>query len=155
MPKDWTVIVYMGADDPDDAELVASAFQDLEEMRKAGSSPRINIAVQMDLPLFSPVRFLINEDGTMATDRGRKLGRLRESSTGRGRTLSAFLEWARNVVPAGHYLLVLWGHGLGVGFEVKETSSNADVTVRRGRRADDPGVGLSAATVQGHQRTSD
>jgi hypothetical protein len=125
--RNWTVLVYMGADDDHDATMVRSAFTDIEEMRNVGSSDHLNVAVQMDLRLFQPVRFLIRPDGTLDDRKKQDLGVLRESSTGRPRTLEKFLEWARTTVPAEHYLLILWGHGLGVGFTVEEADSLADV----------------------------
>jgi hypothetical protein len=125
--KDWTVLVYMGADDSDDAELVSAAFKDLEEMRRVGSSDRVNVAVQMDLNLFAPVRFLIRPDGTLDVTRSRGLGLRRESSTGRPGALSNFLTWATQCAPATRYLLILWGHGLGVGLSVEIEQTNADV----------------------------
>lgn len=125
--KDWTVLVYMGVDDDDDAELVAAAFDDLKEMRQIGSSDHVNVAVQMDLHLFQPVRFLIRPDGTVDVNKNRGLGLRRESSAGRPGTLFNFLEWAVSNAPARHYLLILWGHGLGVGFSVEIESTNADV----------------------------
>ncbi len=125
--RKWTVLVYMGADDDHDATMVRSAFTDIEEMRNVGSSDHINVAVQMDLRLFQPVRFLIRPDGTLDDRKQQDLGVLRESSTGRPRTLEKFLKWGRTTVPAEHYLLILWGHGLGVGFTVEEADSLADV----------------------------
>jgi hypothetical protein len=125
--KDWTVLVYMGADDADDAELAAAAFKDLEEMRRIGSSDRTNVAVQMDLHLFPPVRFLIRQDGTLDVTKARGLGLRRESNSGRPGTLLSFLKWAIVNASAHHYLLILWGHGLGVGFSVEIAKTEADV----------------------------
>jgi hypothetical protein len=119
--KKWTVLVYMGADDDNDAAMVRSAFTDVEEMRTVRSSDHLNIAVQLDLHLFKPVRFRVNHDGTLDTKTA-GLGVLRESSTGRPNTLYKFLTWARTNAPAQRYMLILWGHGLGVGHSVEEAS---------------------------------
>ena len=142
IPKDWTVLVYMGVDDDDDAELAAAAFEDLKEMRAVGSNDRINIAVQMDLHLFQPIRFLVRPDGTLDVNQRRGLGLRRESSAGRPGTLLGFLKWAITTAPARHYLLILWGHGLGVGFSVEIERTQADVVFD----ADD---GLTIAELAG------
>lgn len=129
MPREkrWTVLVYMGADGDGTAEMSQFAFADVDEMRSVASSRHLNIAVQLDLQLFRPVRFFVRTDGTLE-DRGPNLGTLPETSTGRPRTLQKFLKWAETEMPAKHYLLILWGHGLGIGHSIEEArpSSQAD-----------------------------
>ena len=122
MKPRWAVLVYMGADDPDDKNLVVSAFKDIAEIRESGSSDAVRIGIQLDLQLFPPVRFLVNSDGTLTTAK-----RLRESSAGQPGTLASFLTWAQNTFDAERYLLILWGHGVGVGFQLEEPASLADV----------------------------
>jgi Clostripain family len=122
MKPKWAVLVYMGADDPDDRELVLSAFKDIKEIRDAGSSPAVRIAVQVDLQLFPPVRFAVEADGSVSG-----IERRRESSAGQAKTLTAFLKWAEKKFDAERYLLVLWGHGVGVGFQLTLPASLADV----------------------------
>jgi Clostripain family len=120
-PK-WAVLVYMGADDPDDKNLALAAFRDIKEMQDVGSSMAVRVGVQIDLHLFSPVRFVVAPDGTM-----QDIERRRESSAGQPSTLTSFLKWAVEKFDADRYLLVLWGHGVGVGFQLEEPATLADV----------------------------
>jgi hypothetical protein len=111
-----------GRDDPDDKDLAAAAFQNIKQMQDAGSSGTVRIAVQIDLRLFPPVRFVIGDDGTLED-----IQRRRETSTGQPKTLTSFLKWAERKFHAERYLLVLWGHGTGVGFELEDPASLGDV----------------------------
>jgi hypothetical protein len=122
MKPKWAVLVYMGADDPEDTNLPLAAFRDIKEMQDVGSSQAVRVGVQMDLGLFSPVRFVVGQDGTME-----RIEQLRESSAGHPRTLTSFLEWGVERFDAARYMLVLWGHGVGVGFQLEAPASLADV----------------------------
>jgi hypothetical protein len=142
LKKQWTVLVYMGLDDEDDAPMATAAFADLEEMRAVGSSDHINVAVQMDTRLFPPVRFLVMPSGSLDTTQSRGLGLRRESNAGHPGTLSSFLEYALDKLPARRYLLILWGHGLGVGFSVEDVSpALADVVYDGGDALTVPELG--------------
>jgi hypothetical protein len=124
--KRWTILLYMAADgetDPsDDTKLARAALDDLLELRSVGSNKHVDVGVHLDLNLFRPVNFAISAKGApiLAEE-------LRESSTGDPRTLKSFLEWAHKTLRADNYLLVLWGHGLGIGFELVVRETMADV----------------------------
>ena len=119
--KKWTVMVYMVAGN--DAELDAVAVKDLREMeRGVGSKPDdskdLHVVAQInrawpDTPQRYEVRRSAHSkrvesvlcDVDVQTD-----------NMGEGATLERFLKWAPAKFPAEHYLLVLWGHGYGLGF---------------------------------------
>jgi hypothetical protein len=111
----------MGADDPEDKNLAPAAFEDIKELQEVGASGAVSIAVQVDLRLFPPVRFVIDSDGII-----QDLQHRRESSAGQPETLTSFLKWAEAKFDAERYLLILWGHGVGIGFELEFATNLAD-----------------------------
>src|SRR5262245_19143035 len=139
--KKWTILLYMAADGQTnverDTEIANAALADLKELRDQGSDDNVDIGVHLDLSLSQPVRFAIGPGGGLIA---RKM--LDESSTGNPQTLVSFLTWAQEEVAAERYLLVLWGHGLGIGHALVITESSADV-------AQEGQDGLSAAELAG------
>ena len=129
--KRWTVLLYIAADDNKDAtgdtRLATAAFDDIKELRLQHSSRQIDIGVQMDLNPFRPIRFAVGKDGALVLPK-----QLRETSTGNPNTLVSFLSWAQTNLPADRYLLVLWGHGMGVGFELRVRLTLGDVAFDTG-----------------------
>lgn len=108
----WTVMVFMGAHNLErEPDLTDEADDDLAEMQRARSGPRVNIVVHIDRRS-GPSRFFIEPDGTrrefpVAPGRG---------STGDGAVLVEFLLFCLKEFPAKHYLLVLWGHAYRLAF---------------------------------------
>jgi cysteine peptidase C11 family protein len=140
-PKKWTVLLYMAADGQTDVErdteIAYAALADLKELRAEGSNEDVDIGVHLDLSLSRPVRFAIGPGGGLIAQK-----MLDESSTGNPEILASFLTWAQEEVAAEKYLLVLWGHGLGIGHALVITESSADV-------AQEGQDGLSAAELAG------
>ncbi len=121
LPKKWTVMVYMCADN----NLDAYALEDMDEMERVGSSEDLNILVQIDRWGSSKSgdwsgarRYYVTRDmvagihstvvdwfGPVDTDN--------EIDMGDPETLREFVEWATSSYPAEHYMLVLWNHGDG------------------------------------------
>ena len=106
----WTIMVYMAGDN----NLAQSALGDIEEMKNVGSTPEVNIVVQVDLSSI----YVPNSDGI--TKRYYiKRGEVQEYSLNTNidsadpNMLTNFIKWAKKYFPANHYLLVLWNHGAG------------------------------------------
>jgi cysteine peptidase C11 family protein len=113
--KPWTVMVFMAAD----ATLEPYADIDISEMEAVGSGRKLNVVVQIDRGVADPERFLVRRKkslscGTVARETLRR--RAGETNTGNPRVLDDFLKWSQTMFPADHYLLVLWGHFVGLGF---------------------------------------
>ncbi len=106
----WTIMVYMAGEN----NLSQSLKKDLEEMKRVGSSPQVNILVQADTGLPG----LISEDGFTHRFKVEK-GWLKDFPLGYNADmaspyeLSNFITWAKTNFPARHYVLILWDHGLG------------------------------------------
>jgi Clostripain family len=141
-PVPWTVMVFMAAD----ANLEPHAAIDLAEMAKVDvrdkvhGRDKVKVVVQIVRSSRRPERFLIQKGHCVACPgvspskaknhhampgAGRTHETLRASSrnTGRPEVLTDFLEWAHENHPAEHYLLILWGHFIGVGFAPRDNDA--------------------------------
>jgi len=98
-------MVYMAGDN----NLSSAGDVDLNEMRQAGSSDRVNVLVEFDNAGNQGTRRIrIGKDG-----RGEAVDSLGETDSGSPEVLSGFIEWAAENYPADRYALILWNHGGG------------------------------------------
>ena len=105
---DWTILVYMAGDN----DLDDFGGDDLAEMKKVGSSDRINILVQRDSAAAGvPTRRYRVTKGANAEDD--VVQRIGETNTGDPKVLADFLKWGRVEYPAKRTMAVLWNHGAG------------------------------------------
>ena len=117
-PVNWTVLVYMVADN----DLERYAMEDLNEMELAPASAAVNIVVQVDRSRNYDTtngdwnetrRYHIGHDNDAATFTSTLVGSLGELNMGDPQTLANFLAWGTDTYPAEHTLVVLWDHGFG------------------------------------------
>jgi hypothetical protein len=106
--RQWTVMVYLAGDN----NLDSAGVVDLKEMKKVGSTDRINVIAQFDREGrdLSTNRYYIRKGGALAKD---VVGSLGETNMGDPRVLEDFIKWGIKNYPAQHYLLVVWNHGNG------------------------------------------
>ena len=98
-------MVYMAGDN----DLSAAGDYDIEEMRRVGSTDRVNILVEFDNAGDQGTRrFRIGKNGA-----GEAVESLGETDSGSPEVLSSFIEWAAENYPAERYALILWNHGGG------------------------------------------
>ena len=105
--KAWTFMVYMAGDNNLDPEGVV----DLKEMKKVGSTDRVNIIAQLDRAEgHQAKRYYIRKGGKVDADAVQSLGR---TNMGDPKRLMDFIRWVVKAYPAERYALVLWNHGRG------------------------------------------
>lgn len=122
--KPWTVMVYMAGDNSLDPEGV----QDLKEMKKVGSTDKLNIIAQFDRASgHTARRYYLRKGGIVTGDAVASLGTV---NTGDPKALTDFIQWGVKNYQADHYLLVLWNHGQGWD----DTNIYADERYRNLRR---------------------
>ena len=113
---DWTVLVYMDADN----DLEPAGLADLQEMIDAGYSDNVNVLIQLDRRADQSdgegdwsearrLRIAPGADGAVAE----QVAALGEVNMSEAATLSDFIIWGVDNYPANHYGLVLWDHGAG------------------------------------------
>lgn len=135
---DWTWMVYMAGDN----DLSSAGSADLAQMRRVGSSSRLNTLVQFDTAGAKGTRRIrVGKSG-----KKEDVDTLPETDSGDPKVLVDFVRWAREEYPAEHYALVLWNHGGGwepsemervarsvrsPGFSVREAPMRAASKLRR------------------------
>jgi len=110
---EWTVMVYMAGDngillaDP----MEAAGYEDLEEMKKVGSSEALHVLAQFDTRHNRQTyRYRLRSGTDLADD---LVQTIPESNTGDPANLVDFLVWATREYPAKKTMLILWNHGNG------------------------------------------
>jgi len=114
--KDWTILVYMDADN----NLEPVGIVDFLELSSVGSDANVNVVVQIDrTPGFDTSygdwtdarRFYVTAGMTPLPQNS--LQNLGEANMADPATLAAFVSWGVANYPARHVFLVLWDHGDG------------------------------------------
>lgn len=113
--RDWTVMLYMAADN----ELDTYAIKDMNELERVGSTSQVSIVAQVDRytktngDWDTTRRYYITHDNDSSKINSQLIQDMGELDMAAPQTLSDFIEWATQTYPAEHYLLVLWDHGRG------------------------------------------
>ena len=134
----WTVMVFMNAKN----NLEEDAIHNFLQIANVGSTPAVNVVVEMGRPKkhydssfdgwSKTLRFRVTKDMTPIVSNA--VVDLGDTDMGDGRSLAAFVEWARATYPAERYMLVLWDHGQGWRFKL---SRSFQLKSTRVRAADD------------------
>jgi Clostripain family len=112
----WTVMVYMNGDN----NLEPEALTDFREMAKVGSTPDVNVVVQLDrngghavtTPQWKGAcRFLVKKG--MQPQPASALKVMGDTNMGSPNTLGDFIRWSMERYPAQRYMLDIWNHGQG------------------------------------------
>ncbi len=90
-----------------DPGLEPYARADLREMESVGSNADLNIVVQRETPA-DVERFYVRQGSHQSCQDGEN-----SPPTGAG-GVRALLDWGRQVFPAQHQALILWGHSRGI-----------------------------------------
>lgn len=131
-PRNWTVLVYMAADNNEEV----AAVQNLNEMEMVGSTHQVNILVYVDFLTnytgYGPGAFTLNitKDNpptnstisSMPVNTSLPL----EPNMGDPATLLAFIQFAQNYSQADYYMLILWGKGTGYTGVCNDQTSGGD-----------------------------
>jgi hypothetical protein len=124
MAKDWTVLVYLAADN----DLAPFGLIDINEMEQIGSTDDVDVVVQFDgSKEHSPgaegsCRYHIQKDNDMKTITSPVVEDLGEIDMGNKQTLVEFLNWGMENYPSEKYFLVIWNHGNGWYQNLEESS---------------------------------
>jgi hypothetical protein len=107
---DWTVLVYMAADNG----LSEYAIQDINDMESAEIPAATNVIVQADLnEISSPsgaFRYKITHDVTSEIE-SQVISNLGDIDSGDWQSLKSFINWGFSHYPAEHKAVIIWSHG--------------------------------------------
>jgi len=128
--KDWTIMTFINARN----NLSVSGPQSVNMMEKIGSSERINVLAELGTSDDKGIsrRYEIKKD-TVPSQITSPYQSMEDSDMGDWKTLSEFAKWGVKNYPAKHYMLIVWGHGLGR----RDPESDIGVGQERGISFDD------------------
>lgn len=101
--KEWTFMCFLNADN----NLDPFGVQDLNEMKKVGSTDKVNIVVLIDREK-GPAKLLYIEKGKEVV-----LKEMGEIDMGDWKQLVWFVKYCKDNYPAKKYCLDIWNHGAG------------------------------------------
>jgi hypothetical protein len=114
---EWTIMVFLNAKN----NLEPFAFPNFTQMASIGSTPQVQIVVEMGRPRYhysdahgawsKTLRFHV-ENATQPTEAA-AVADLGATNMGDARSLGDFVTWARDRYPAKRTMLVIWNHGQG------------------------------------------
>ena len=106
--KEWTVLVWMAGDN----DLEDFALTDLQELKKVGSTSKVDVFAQIDsMRDDHTLRYHVRKGTTVKDDVVMDLG---ETNTGDPKVAIDFFTWGISQSPAKRYLAVIWNHGSGI-----------------------------------------
>ncbi len=116
--KKWTVMAFINGKN----NLEAYAVKDTNEMEMAGSSPDINVVVELgrttgyatsDGDWTGVRRYLIQKDEDIYSITSPIVQQFEKRDMGDWQKLADFAQWAKKNYPAERYMLIIWDHGSG------------------------------------------
>jgi len=125
--RDWTYLVYLAADNNLDA---AGQFS-MDLIKKGMESDKddnINFIVLYDHFGAGAELLRVTQDGVVQLPEPDELD-MDEPDTGDPETLHQFLSWGVNAYPAEHYVVVIWDHGGGWKYIIKDGTSGTRMPV--------------------------
>jgi len=115
--KEWTVIIFMNAkNDLAQSQLFGLsgkwAEKDIAEMKKVGSTDKVNVVVDYGTAGKGDKRMLIGKGGLLSSGET-VYSQDPNADMGDYKRVIDFVKWSKTTFPARHYMLILWNHGLG------------------------------------------
>lgn len=130
----WTVMVYIAADN----NLEPAGLMDINEMEAVGSSPDVNILVEIDRSAeyvdydgdwTEARRYYIQQDQDLNVINSPVVMNLGETNSGSPDTVAEFAAWGITNYPAEKYMLVLWDHGGAWISHASDEDTGDDITL--------------------------
>jgi hypothetical protein len=115
--KEWTVMVFMNANNNlSEGQLFGLVgkwgTKDIDEMKKVGSTDKVNVVVEFSETGKGAKRMLILKKGILNS--GEKVYLTDpKADMGDYRRVIDFVKWSKQTFPAKKYMLIIWNHGLG------------------------------------------
>lgn len=127
-PKEWTIIVYMAADN----DLRNFAARNIQQIASIGSNNCANFLVHLDIKISATqkvTRHYYVADNASIYQMNVNDPYTQSMDSGDPNTLVTACEWAISDFPAENYGLILWNHGTGILDPAKYKISHPDFFV--------------------------
>jgi len=131
---EWTVMIHVAADN----NLELAGLADVNEMEAVGSSPAVNILVQIDRSAdyvdidgnwTETRRYFIQQDDDPERITSPVVQNLGETDSGRAESIADFATWGITTYPARKYMLVLWDHGGAWTSHSSDEDTGSDISL--------------------------
>lgn len=123
-PKKWTIMHYSAADN----NLTSYLVTDVNEMEKVGSTPNMNIVVQLDKGGSDCKKYYLEPDGDMKVINSPMLEDMGSVNMSDPKVLGDFISSTMKKYPAEHYALIISDHGGGWPGAVEDDSHGGWMT---------------------------
>jgi hypothetical protein len=115
--KEWTIMVFMNAkNDLSQSALFGLsgkwAEKDIAEMKKVGSTDKVNVVVEFGTTGKGSKRMLVGKGGLLSSGET-VYGQDPGADMGDYKRVIEFVKWSKKTFPSRKYMLILWNHGLG------------------------------------------
>lgn len=124
VPKKWTIMHYSAADN----NLTSYLVTDVNEMEKVGSTPNMNIVVQLDRGKDNCKKYYLEPDGDMKNINSPVIADLGSTNMSDPKVLGDFISSTMKKYPAEHYALIISDHGYGWKGAVEDESHHGWMT---------------------------
>ena len=116
--KEITLMVFMNAkNDLSNSQLFGLvgkwAVKDLDEMKKVGSTDKVNVIVEIGEKGKGSRRLMVLKKGGFFSSGEKVYSEDKNADMGDYKRVVDFVKWSKTNFPAKRYMLVLWNHGLG------------------------------------------
>ncbi len=115
--KEWTIMVFMNSkNDLSQSQMFGLsgkwAEKDIAEMKKVGSTDKVNVVVEFGTTGKGSKRMLVGKAGLLG---GGETVYSEDPNADMGdyKRVIDFVKWSKQKFPSKKYMLVLWNHGLG------------------------------------------
>ncbi len=131
---EWTVMIHIAADN----NLELAGLADVNEMEAVGSSPAVNVLVQIDRSAeyvdidsnwTETRRYFIQQDDDPQRITSPVVQNLGETDSGRAESIADFATWGITTYPARKYMLVLWDHGGAWTSHSSDEDTGSDISL--------------------------
>ncbi|MFA5139060.1 MAG: clostripain-related cysteine peptidase [Elusimicrobiota bacterium] len=116
---EWTIMVFINGKN----NLASYGLKDTNEMEAVGSTPKVNVAVELATIKAGSKRYLIAKDDKPGEITSAPVQDLGKVDMGSWSHLADFGIWAKKAYPARRYMLVVWNHGSGWNKERAEVGT--------------------------------
>ncbi len=141
--KDWTVLVFLNADN----NLDQFGVKDVNEMEKIGSNDRLNIVVLLDREGGVAKKLYITKDNDENNITSKVVEELGVYDMGNYKNLVDFVAWGVKNYPAKNYLVNIWNHGSGWNKKRAMTFKGISYDDQSGNHITTPQLGQAMASI--------
>jgi len=135
---EWTFMCFLNADN----NLDEFGVQDMDEMKKVGSTDKVNIIALVDRAN-GPAQLMYMEKGN-----AKILKEMGEIDMGDYKVMLNFVKFCKENYPANHYILDIWNHGAGWKLKGDQVMKGISYDDQSGNNITTPQLKIACAEIK-------